>query len=380
MTIAIIGASQMTKVFANKARSMGMRTICFAWLDNAVGVEDVDKFYDVSIFEVERITKICREECVSAVVPTTELTLAVAARVAEKLALPGNPVSVMENITRKNYVREKLVGIDGVFKQPKFWFIQNPVDLPDLQEKCFPVIVKPAAEGGKRGINVAYNRKELEIFVGVAFSADRFNHGIIVEEFLNGGDEYSVEMLSFMGRHQGIQITEKIISGPPHCVELGHSQPANIGRELRMRVFDGAKELLSLIGYQNGAAHIEIKIIDNTIYLIELNARTGGDYISYPLVQLSTGYDYIGEIISALIGKEPKSVDGEIKHFAGVRFITEQTAYLKPLFDVCDQYEWCYEKHFETDELQELKGNNCEHINYFIYSSDHIPDIVLNCQ
>lgn len=58
---------------------------------------------------------------------------------------------------------------------------------------------------------------------------------IIIEGFLEGGKEYSVESLSYHGRHQVIQITEKITSGPPHCVELGHMQPALLSESLKGR-------------------------------------------------------------------------------------------------------------------------------------------------
>ena len=43
----------------------------------------------------------------------------------------------------------------------------------------------------------------------------------------------------------------------------------------------------------NGATHTEIKIVNGDIYLIEINARPGGDHIAHPLTMLSTGYDYL---------------------------------------------------------------------------------------
>ena len=40
--------------------------------------------------------------------------------------------------------------------------------------------------------------------------------------------------------------------------------------------------------------HAEFKIDQNgNIFFIEVGARGGGDFISYDLVKLSTGYDYV---------------------------------------------------------------------------------------
>jgi hypothetical protein len=57
-------------------------------------------------------------------------------------------------------------------------------------------------------------------------------------------------------------------------------------------------------------------------------------------------------------------------------FVTEQTAYLKPVFDSCQNYDWCYKKNFISEELQSITHNNGFNLNYFIYCSDKRPDFV----
>ena len=190
-----------------------------------------------------------------------------------------------------------------------------------------------------------------------------------------GGREYSVEGLSFQGTHQIIQITEKISSGPPHCVELGHSQPAQLSSEMIQKVIMSIKEVLTQFGFINGPTHTEIKIVDNKIYLIEMNARPGGDHIAHPLTQLSTGYDYLGEALKISAGIKPTVMkEGSSVMHSGVRFVTAQTANLKPIFDSCGDKTWLFKKHVESEELSELSHNDCSHTNYFIYCSENIPE------
>ena len=50
--------------------------------------------------------------------------------------------------------------------------------------------------------------------------------------------------------------------------------------------------------------------------------------------------------------------------------MVKQTAYLKPIFDTCDNEPWCWEKNYISDELHELKQNDLRHTNYIVYSSD----------
>lgn len=55
---------------------------------------------------------------------------------------------------------------------------------------------------------------------------------------------------------------------------------------------------LTAIGVDNSTCHTEIKIVDDKIFLIEFNARPGGDHIAWPLTELSTGYNIIKGAIS----------------------------------------------------------------------------------
>lgn len=364
--LAIIGAGEMACTFAKKAKDIGVRTICFAWDEGALARELVDRFYPISIFEKEKIVEICKQERVSGVVSTTELTISICSYIQEKLGVTVN-ISYINSlkITNKGWVRDQAKNCT---------FIHHPayvrVTDSNYDWNSFPAIVKPASEGGKRGIIVVNNQNELSEALQYSRSYDKHNNGVIIESFLSDGQEYSVEGLSYHGKHTVVQVTEKISSGPPHCVELGHHQPANVPETIRNRIFDAITELLDAVKFNNGPTHTEIKVENGQVYLIELNARPGGDFISDTLTQLSTGYDYLSEAIRVSLGYEPNPMPKNYKKYCGVYFITKQTAYLKPFFDKCDNEKWLYRKHIESDNLSELLNNDDLHQNYMIYYSD----------
>mgnify|MGYP003289628889 CR=1 FL=1 len=73
----------------------------------------------------------------------------------------------------------------------------------------------------------------------------------------------------------------------------------------------------------------EFKIDDRgNIKFIEIGARGGGDHISYQLVQLSTGYDYVRGMIEVALDQfaEPKIKN---KAYSGVYFLSKNTACIK---------------------------------------------------
>lgn len=366
--LAIIGAGPMASVYAMRARELGIETHCFAWKQGAVAQEDVDVFQDISIFDIDAIEEICRNVGIGGVLPTTELTIHPAALVASRLGLVANDPEVAARITDKYRNRELTKCVSGLC-QPRYALVRNSSDIETLNI-AYPVVVKPTAEGGKRGVTVASNPCELKAAFAYAQDEKKDSSDVIVEEYLEGGAEYSVESLSFRGVHSIIQVTEKWSSGAPHCVELGHHQPAALSLEMRAKIEDVMACALTAIGMQHGCCHTELKIIDGKLYLIEFNARPGGDHISFPLTELSTGYPYITGMIEIAFGDFQIPDTSQFDHnYAGICFITEQTRQLKRIFDNCEQYSWLYEKHQATSKLERLTHNRGYDTNYFIYYS-----------
>lgn len=366
--LAIIGSYRMAWIYGVNAKEMGVETHSFGIEENPISKESVYEHHIMNILDLDSIVAKCKEIGIDGVVATTELTVAVAAYVAEKLGLNGMPYDVAKKATNKYHNRKLCVGLKYLH-QPAFVELNNKEMLCSLKIN-FPVILKPISRGGKRGVVVANNRTELDH----AFDFAKKEGGdapVIIEEYIAGGKEYSVESLSYHGKHYIIQVTEKITSGPPHCVELGHHQPAALSDDMRKNVENAVCEGLCAIGVDNTSCHTEIKIVDGKVYLIEFNTRPGGDHIAWPLATLSTGYSYIQGAIKIALG-EFESVDTSklAKHYAGVYFVTTQSSHLKAVFDTCDNEPWLYKKNKVTDTLVPLVHNDCYGINSIMYYSE----------
>lgn len=370
--LAIIGGGRMATIFAKNAKEMNVETYCFSPQNGIINKELFNYYYDVDILDTENVLEICKKIKIDGVVATTELTIAPAAYVAEKMGLIGIPFNTAVNITNKYHNRKVTQNVNGLY-HPKYAEVYSIDEILELNFD-YPIILKPTSKGGKRGVTVIKEEKEIEEAFLYAMKESDNVLPFIVEEFIEGEMECSVESLSYKGKNYVIQVTEKITSGAPHCVELAHHQPANISSKLRQQIEDVIERALSCVGIENGTCHTEIKIKGDKIYLIEFNARPGGDHIAYPLTELSTGCEYIKEAIKIALNEfEPVNKESFLNKYSGVVFVTEQTKEFKKIFDECENYEWCYKKNYVGEKLDCIVHNDGFNKNYFIYCSDTRP-------
>ena len=360
--LAIIGAGEAAMPIIDKAKEMGVITLAFARLDS-FAKDKVDVFIEENDFDVDFMAKVCRERNVAGVMATSELTTEVAAKLAAKLGLPGN--SIEGGFAGKNkYVMRSRVEQLNSIKQPRFQLYEENA------QYTYPVVVKPSDSCGKRGVSIVRNSDELIPKVQVA-KANSTNSDVLVEEYLAGGKEYSIECLSSNGVHQIVQYTEKESSGPPHFVETAHHQPASLSDELKKRIQIAVSDVLEVLGLTCGMAHLELKIIDNELYFIEVGARGGGDHISDVLTVRSTDFDYFKAAIECALGTY-KLVEPHTVAFTGIYFHCLQNKHLSELFQKASGADWCIANTVTADTFQEAESNvQTSDSGYIIYCSNH---------
>ncbi len=355
--LAVIGASTGQYQLCLKAKEMGVEIYCFAWPQGAVCKDIVDHFIPISIFEMDEIVKRCREIGVEGVVTNaSERCAAVQHYVAEQLNLPCTPYMTFQKIQNKDFVREATKGIKGLGKVN----VSKGKVVELLESQPRPFVLKPCRGSAKRGVNFISKNTVLED--DIVWSDELF----LAEQYISG-QEYSVESISWNGHHDVIQITEKVSTGAPHFAEMEHHQPGIISEAAKRKVYSLIPQILTAVGYVNGASHVEIKVdAQDNVYLIEVNPRGGGDFISNTLVGLSTDCDYLKEMIRVALGCY---VSRTIHHnaFSGVYFLASQSSRLLPWFE--KEESWMYEK-YKKDGILVEANSNYDHGGYIIYKSN----------
>ena len=360
--LAIIGAGQAALPIIEKAKQMSVKVLAFA-RKNSLAETLVDIFIEENYFDVDFMVQKCLEYGVHGVMATSELTTEVAAKLANRLNLPGNDIKDGFGGKDKFVMRTRVSQLHSI-KQPEFQLYSSRA------EYIFPLVVKPTDACGKRGVGIAYNKIDLRRQVQIA-AANSTTGEVLVEEYLAGGKEYSIECLSFNGIHQVIQYTEKESSGPPHFVETAHHQPADLPKEMKQRINVAVNDILSVLGLNCGMAHLELKIIDGQLFFIEVGARGGGDHIADFLTIHSTDFDYYKAAIECSLGIYRMIKPHTVAH-TGIYFHCLQNRHLEKLFHAALTETWCINNTVRHSIFQEVSSNEeASNCGYIIYKSNH---------
>lgn len=359
--LAIIGAGEAALPIINKAKSMNIQTIAFGRNDS-FAKNSVDIFIEENSFNVDYICETCNQYQVNGVIASNELTTEVAAKVAHQLHLPGNKIDGGFAGKNKYLMRCRIQQLNSI-KQPKFELYN------ERQEYTFPKVVKAVDSSGKRGITLVSNFYEFKSAIEIAkeYSSDR---SALIEEYLEGGQEYSIECLSFNDQHSIVQYTEKESSGPPHFAEVGHHQPANLSDFKKNKINDAINEILTNLGIRCGMSHVELKIINEEVYFIEAGARAGGDHIADTLVPLSTNFDMYKAAIECCLGRF-NTCNIKTVAYSGIYFHCKQNEALAPIFKAAQTAGWCFQNTITSQSYNDV-SSNVEAVNsgFIIYCAD----------
>jgi biotin carboxylase len=304
---------------------MGLHSIWCAWPEGAVCKKATDVFYPISVVEREEILSICQAEQIDGICTiASDVAAPTVAYVAEKMGLIGNPYEVALRANNKYLMRQALSSKNIPCPSFKKTTSSKQINPKDFR---FPLIVKPTDRSGSLGVSKVVTPKDLLMFIEMALTLS-FSHEAIIEEYIEGR-EISVEFISYKSHHFPLQITDKVTTGSPHFVELEHHQPAQLTEEQYATIYDLTKRALEALGVTDGASHSEYKITaDGNIYVMEIGARMGGDFIGSDLVRLSTGYDFLKGVIDVSLGCFDSPKFGIPRH-AGIYFLCKETQHLK---------------------------------------------------
>lgn len=231
----------------------------------------------------------------SGVATITEPGVEPAGLIADALGIRGNSHRCARLMRDKEEMRRHLAGRpDAVAAEP----VTDRDSLAAFGRRHgYPFIVKPVDAAASFGVRLVEGPEAVadawacvEALRGS--TAHRFANyfpvgRFLMEEYLDG-PEYSVESLSFDGRHIPLAVTEKTTHA--NFVESGHAMPARLAPAEEAAVLRCARELLDAVGLRHGPAHTEVKLTGRGPRVIESHGRPGGDRIM-DLVEAAYGVD-----------------------------------------------------------------------------------------
>lgn len=258
---------------------------------------------------------------------TSEFYIKIVAQLTDFYLLSGNPVEVVNNIRNKAMVRTLTNELPSVYK-PNYHNITSLSELEYVKNNIpYPCVVKPVDDSGSKGVLKCQSYEEVLGHVKYLFSQNvnirnqSIMKSILIEEYIEG-QEYSAEILSYKGKHKIIGITKKTVGNEPFFVEKGHFFPYK--SKAIEDYTEGFIEILNSLNWQEGPIHLEFKIKNSKIFIVEINGRLAGGMIP-ELIRYSMEIDLLKEQLRVSMDKPPKLIKNGDK-FAGIRFILAKHA------------------------------------------------------
>ncbi|MDR8414763.1 ATP-grasp domain-containing protein [Nonomuraea sp. 3-1Str] len=328
--LVILGGSDGTISSFRAARRLGLATICVDMRADAPGVREADEFLHLSTRDVEAVTAalLGRDDVVGMLAPGTDINLPSLVEVTERLGLPcglsaatagASPdAPALRASVDKAYFREVCarVGLGG----PAYVSGTAAEVLRDTARPAFPVIVKPVDSGSSRGITVCAAPSELAAAVEAAAAVSP-TATVIVEELVTGRDLCGEAFLQD-GRVALLGLSDRVVAAP-QVVAVGHDM-APRDEALTREVTRQLELVCAEVGYTDGPLNLDLFVTGDTVVLIEMGARIGGNGMGEAL-GLMYGVDTVAAAVLLAIGERPELSPRWTRH-ASVRMLRSPSA------------------------------------------------------
>mgnify|MGYP005773020771 FL=1 len=329
--VLVIGASILQMPAILKAKELGYYVGTVDYNPKAVGIPYADEFFEVSTIDTEAVAQIAKDFKADGVMTlATDMPMRSVARAAEVCGIPGISMDTAVKATDKG---EMIKAFEAHrIEHPWYFIASNKTIFEKIKSKAiYPCIMKPTDNAGSRGVVVAHSLEELENEYSYTVGESR-KGGVIIEEYMEG-PEVSVEVMVVDDEPHILQITDKITTGAPHFVEMGHTQPSRLGKENVSKISNLASRAVKAVGIQNGPAHVEIMLTKDGPKMVELGARMGGDCITTHLVPLSTGIDMVRSTIEIACGQET-DIEPKFNKGSAIRYFKTPEGVIKSIYGV----------------------------------------------
>ncbi len=231
-----------------------------------------------------QIADFVRSHRVDAIVPVDDGANLLAAAAAARIGMAHNSPDAVASARNKYLFREKLAAANC--RNPEYRLVnigENPAAV--AREVGFPCVLKPLTLNMSRGVIradghnsfVAAFDKVAEIIARPdARTPGMAAEHVLVERYIPG-KEYAVEGLIRRGRLTILAIFDKPdpLEGP-YFEETIYVTPAPVDDALRNDIHQAAEAAIQAIGLADGPTHIDLRVNEDGVYIIEADARTIG--------------------------------------------------------------------------------------------------------
>lgn len=333
--LLVLACGKLQVPVIKTAKAMGLCVVGADGDKNAPGLALCDLPRVIDISNSSHCLELARTEKVDGVIQIcSEVSMPAVGLINESLGLYGPSFQTVMRATNKALMRK-------VFEQnnvssPRYGGAETLQEAYAIRRSIgYPFIVKPSRNSGSRGITRLMedqNEAAFETAFHFAMSESR-DKSVVIEQYVEG-PEFSVEILIAGSEPHVLTVTDKITTGSPHFVELGHSQPSRFSPTDQEKVIQCAVAGCKALGLSWCTAHAEVKLANGVPYIMEIGARLGGDFITTELTPRSTGINMVEGAIHLTLGEKPDLNPKSEKSGVAIRYLKAEPGVVKAITGV----------------------------------------------
>jgi acetyl-CoA carboxylase biotin carboxylase subunit len=222
---------------------------------------------------------------------------------AHGLTFIGPPAEVLERFASKEATR-RLLAEHGLPTIPGSGLLRDDAHALEEAERIgYPVLVKPSAGGGGKGMRMVRSPRELEQALPICRSEARAAFGddsLYLEKWLE--ENRHVEVQVIVDRYgNGVHVGERDCSVQRRHQKLIEEGPTPaLGPESRRHLCEQAISAIVAAGYENVGTLEFLVDAEGNHYFIEINCRI---QVEHPVTEMLSGLDLVTEQIRIAAGE-----------------------------------------------------------------------------
>lgn len=269
--LLVLGAGPAQLGLLEAARARGDLVVIALDRDaSAPGFSFADRRAIISTEDERGIQRLAEAERVHGIVaPGIDWPVAIAARVAERIAIP-HPLAPETGVLAVSKARQRERLAAAGVPQPSWHLVSGLEDgLP------VPCVVKAPDRQGQRGLSLVEDAADLELAINRALAESRNGHALVEE--VAAGPEVTVNAFSISGRYLPLTVTDRLTADPPAFgVALAHVWPSEA--DAAGEAADIAAMAVSALGIEDGPTYTQLRITRDGPQVVEVAARLGGGH------------------------------------------------------------------------------------------------------
>jgi biotin carboxylase len=301
--LLVLGAGPAQLGLLAAARNRGLAVVAADRDPSAPGFRYADRRAIVSTEDEPAIERLASAERVDGIIaPGIDWPVAIAARVAARLALP-HPLTPEAAVLSTSKLRQRERFAEAGIPQPRFVVCSGAEEaVAAARELGYPCVVKAPDRQGQRGLSLVPEPRRMASAVEVALDASR-SATLIVEEHV-AGREVTVNGFSVDGRFRPLTVTDRLTADPPAFgVALAHVWPSELEPQQIAAAIDVAGAAAGALGVVEGPTYTQVLVApDGSVRIGELAARLGGGHDA-ELCRAVLRVDLNGAALAAALGR-----------------------------------------------------------------------------